>query len=289
MPNNIKHKGTTMNHMLGSSKYHIRTYFWGLLAIMWLFAAQPMSWAAEGMWLPAEQPSLARNLPLQAVVRIGNCSGVLVSKQGLVMTSSRCIDSTLAWNSNGLRDLRSQGYLARSNAEELRSAPGVHVIKIHSQHDVTAQVRAGLHAGMNPQQRYVQLTHNKQALIQRCEATGHTQCQVQAHQDGLHYMLVAEEVLNDVRLVYVPPASVAQFGGEAFHWNWPQYGADVALLRVYNDAGAPYQVDQFAEISTQHYTFLDTVRVAGYPGHTQRFRTAAEMQWAFTEQYPALL
>ncbi|WP_157980759.1 S46 family peptidase [Aliidiomarina taiwanensis] len=241
------------------------------------------------MWLPSEQPALARNIPLQAVVRVDNCSGVFLSEQGLLMTSARCVDSSLAWNSHRVRNIPEQGYLARSTAEELPAAPGVRVFITHAQQDVTAQMQAGVHAGMSPQAYYAQLSQNRQALIQHCEGSAFSQCQVQAHQDGLRYLLVKEQALKDVRLVYVPPSSIAHFGGEPFHWQWPQYAADVALLRVYNDKGEPYQVAEPATISTQHYTFLDTVRVAGYPGHTQRFRTAAEMQWAFTEQYPAML
>lgn len=278
-----------MKHTLGRITYHSWLCFWAACALAWVGLMPQTTWAAEGMWLPSEQPSLARNLPLQAVVRIDNCSGVFVSEYGLVMTSARCVDSTLAWNSNDIRNISEQGYLARSKAEELPTAPGVKMFTTRRQHDVTVEMKTGLHAGMSLQQYDAQLSKNEQALVQNCELAALSQCQVQAHQDGLHYLLVEEVALTDVRLVYVPPASVAHFGGEPFHWQWPQYGADVALLRVYNASGEPYQMAEHATISTQHYTFLDSVRVAGYPGHTQRFRTAAEMQWAFTEQYPAML
>ncbi|MCC5855285.1 MAG: S46 family peptidase [Idiomarina sp.] len=259
--------------------------------------------AAEGMWLPSEQPSLVSNLPLKSVVRIGPCSGVFVSNQGLLLTNAHCIEDTMqlgsTLDSEKERVIREQGFLARDLAEELPAAPGFFASVTLNQEDVTEAMLSGVTSRLTPTQRHLRLTRNRNALLESCDQSGHIRCQVQEHQDGLQYLLIRERWYRDVRLVYVPPAAVASFGGDEANWQWPRFAADIAVLRVYTDAeGAsadyhpdnlPLQPEEYAQVADSHLTFFDTVRVAGYPGVTQRVRTAAEMQWAFSEQTPAQL
>jgi len=255
--------------------------------------------ASEGLWLPTEQPELAENIPLQAVVRIGGCSGVLVSAEGLLMTNAHCIEDTLETSSTEENVIRNQGFLARERSAELPSAPGLFASITLAQTDVTEQMLAGVTEQMSPTQRHLSLTRNRNSLISACESEETLRCNVQTHQDGLHYLLVKEREFRDVRLVYVPPTSLALYGGDTANWQWPRYAADVAILRVYSapngaaadyaDENIPFSPPQYAQVGDSHLTFFDSLRVAGFPGQTQRFRLAAEMQWVFTEQYPELL
>ena len=50
----------------------------------------------------------------------------------------------------------------------------------------------------------------------------------------------------DVRIVYVPPKSLGNFGGDTDNFEWPRHTADFALLRAYvgaDGAPAPYAAD----------------------------------------------
>lgn len=259
----------------------------------------PSAQASEGMWLASEQPELANNLPLAAVARVGACSGVFVSEQGLLLTNSHCIEETMQLRSDAQHNIREKGFLARSLAAELPAAPGFFASVTLSQSDITESMTKGVTATMSPRERHLALTRNKNAIIRSCEAAAQVSCQVQAHQDGLHYLLVRERELRDVRLVYVAPTTIAMYGGDEANWQWPRFSADIAVMRVYtapdgtaadfaND-NIPYTPSEYAQIADTHLTFFDPVRVVGYPNTTQRFRTAAEMQWAFSEQYPELL
>ncbi len=255
--------------------------------------------ASEGMWLQSEQPVLAKNLPLSAVARVGACSGVFVSEQGLLLTNAHCIEDTMQLRSDDQHVIREEGFLARTLADELPAAPGFFASITLSQQDVTAPMLQGLQAEMSPRQRHLRLTRNRNTILRTCEIEPNVSCQVQEHQDGLHYLLVRERQLRDVRLVYVAPTAVAMYGGDAANWQWPRFAADIAVMRVYTAPNGepadlaveniPYEPDEYAKVADSHLTFFDPVRVVGYPGTTQRFRTAAEMQWAFSEQYPALL
>ncbi|WP_113906838.1 S46 family peptidase [Aliidiomarina celeris] len=277
----------------------MKQFFNGLIAGagLVLLAFGMTARASEGMWLPSEQPDLINNIPLGAVVRVGSCSGVFVSAQGLLMTNAHCIEETMQMLSTENRRIRRRGYLAEEQSQELPAAPGFFASITLSQEDITAAMLEGVTERMSPRERHLRLTRNRNRILSACESTfAHQRCQVQEHQDGLNYLLVREQRFRDVRLVFVPANEVALFGGEAANWQWPRFAADVAIMRVYtdpnghpadyNETNIPYQSGDFAQVADSHLTFFDMVRVAGYPGTTQRFRTAAEMQWAFSEQYP---
>ena len=57
---------------------------------------------------------------------------------------------------------------------------------------------------------------------------------------GKSYLLFVSTTYRDVRLVYVPPRSIGEFGGEDDNWVWPRHTGDFSFLRVYAAAdGAP--------------------------------------------------
>lgn len=277
-------------------------YFLPLVWVIWvlgsLFHTHQVE-ASEGFWLPNEQPNLVENIPTQAVVRIGSCSGVLVSEQGLLMTNAHCIEDTLELSSDVEKEIKESGFLARTLEEERNAAPGLFATITLEQSNVTSQMNEGVTVDMTPRQRHLRLTRNRNSLIQSCEDAAHLRCQVRSHLEGLEYLLIKEQQYRDVRLVYVPPVSLTTHGGDSMNWQWPRFSADVAILRVYTGPDGlaadfapenkPLTPLQFAEVGDSHLTFFDNLRIAGYPGETQRFRTASEMQWNFTENYPSLL
>ncbi|RTE86547.1 MULTISPECIES: S46 family peptidase [Gammaproteobacteria] len=271
---------------------------WGSLLLASVAFTKQVA-ASEGLWLPSEQPDLSNNLPTQAVVKIGTCSGVLVSSQGLLLTNAHCIEDTLEVSSDVESEIKASGFIAQSQDQELVSAPGLFASITLEQSDVTEAMSVGVTADMTPRERFLKITRNRNQLITECENEATIKCQVQSHQDGLSYLLIKEREYRDVRLVYVPPVSLTMHGGEDMNWQWPRFSADIAILRVYTDTegkaadyseeNIPLEPPQYAEVGDSHLTFFDTVRVAGFPGQTQRLRTASEVQWNFTENYPALL
>jgi hypothetical protein len=38
---------------------------------------------------------------------------------------------------------------------------------------------------------------------------------------------------KDIRLVYAPPQSIGNFGGEVDNWMWPRHTGDFSFMRVY--------------------------------------------------------
>ena len=50
---------------------------------------------------------------------------------------------------------------------------------------------------------------------------------------GKTYVLFLYTYLKDVRLVFAPPASVGNFGGEVDNWEWPRHTGDFSFMRAY--------------------------------------------------------
>jgi hypothetical protein len=112
-------------------------------------------------------------------------------------------------------------------------------------------------------------------------------CQVSSFFRGGLYQLVEMLEIRDVRLVYAPARSVGDYGGEIDNWEWPRHTGDWSFYRAYvgkdgkpadySTDNVPYQSKQYLQVSTAGLRPGDFVMVAGYPGTTNRTRTAHEI------------
>jgi hypothetical protein len=108
---------------------------------------------------------------------------------------------------------------------------------------------------------------------------------------GKSYILFIYTYLKDVRLVYVPPRSIGEFGGENDNWVWPRHTGDFSFIRAYvapdgkpadySKDNVPFHPKNFLKIGFDGVNDGDPVFILGYPGRTYRHRTASYM--AFEE------
>src|SRR5687768_16076146 len=80
-----------------------------------------------GVELDARRLSDLTGDPLGAVISLGGCTASFVSPDGLVVTNHHCAFGSIQHNSRPDRDLITNGFLARTRAEELPAAPGTKV------------------------------------------------------------------------------------------------------------------------------------------------------------------
>ena len=95
---------------------------------------------------------------------------------------------------------------------------------------------------------------------------------------GEQYVLFRYKTINDVRLVYVPPRSIGEFGGESDNWVWPRHNGDFSFVRAYvapdgssakySEENVPYQPKKFLEVNPNGVNEEDFVFILGYPGRT---------------------
>ena len=101
------------------------------------------------------------------------------------------------------------------------------------------------------------------------------------------------ERLRDVRIVYVPPMSLGNFGGDTDNFEWPRHTADFTLLRAYvapdgtaaepSDENVPYKPTKYLRASTAGVGVDDFVFLLGFPGGTMRYAPACRLAYVRTQ------
>lgn len=274
----------------------------------------PAAFAEEGMWTPDQLPELRSELkelgmeidpakladltqfPMNAVIWLGGCTASFVSPDGLAVTNHHCAYDAIRYNSTEENNLLADGFLAESREDELPAAPGTRIYVTTAYDDVTEKVVGGLGAELAARERYQAIDDRKKEIVRRCELDKGYRCEVSEFHGGLQYTLMKRLEIRDVRLVYAPPESIGKFGGDIDNWRWPRRTGDFSFYRAYvgpdgqpadpADENVPFHPPAHLKVSTGGLGEGDFVMAAGYPGSTNRYRRAAEVESAFDWRYP---
>jgi hypothetical protein len=284
-----------------------------LVLSVWLLAATGAAMADEGMWLlnqlPAESLQKAGlQVPVgdiyrpdgvglaQAVCQVGGGTGEFVSPEGLILTNHHVAYGAIQFNSDARNNYLANGFLASSLQEELR-APNYLVYVLQGIKDVTSEFRAVLRDDMTPRERHDAIEKKTKELIKAGEtASPGVDCRLVTMFDGLSYYLYSYLKLRDIRLVYAPPQSIGNYGGEVDNWMWPRHTGDFSILRAYtgpdgqpadySSSNVPYKPKAFLTIAKGGVADGAYVMVIGYPGRTMRYKTADDVEFALKTSYP---
>ncbi|OHE79276.1 MAG: dipeptidyl-peptidase 7 [Lysobacterales bacterium GWF1_69_6] len=281
------------------------------VALSLSFAAQ----AKEGMWVPQQLPEIAGPLkqaglelppeqlanltgdPMGAVVALGGCTASFVSPEGLVVTNHHCAYGAIQLNSTAERNLIKDGFNAATLADEVSAGPNARVYVMDRITDVTdkMQAAAGDTAGLARQQA---LEAAQKALIAECESEAGYRCTLYSFFSGQTWRLFRQIEIKDVRLVYAPPGSIGNYGGEVDNWMWPRHTGDFSFYRAYvgkdgkpaaySEDNVPFKPTQYLRLAKDGVEAGDFVMVAGYPGTTNRYALFDEFQAVSTWQYPVV-
>jgi hypothetical protein len=269
--------------------------------------------ADEGMWLPSQTGAIADQMkaagleldaktlgdlqrpPLTAIASLGGCSAAFLSPEGLVATNHHCVAGSLQYNSSPENDYLTNGFLAATLADELPAAPGSRVYVIEDLRDVSAAMLKGADK-LEGRARFDRLQANRTALIEACEKQANRRCDVRAYFGGQQYWLQQQLEIKDVRLVYAPAGGVGNFGGEKDNWMWPRHTGDFSFYRAYvapdgssaafSKDNVPFKPKAWLPIAKDGVKEGDFIMVAGFPGTTERLRTADEARFSYEELYP---
>ena len=282
-------------------------------------AQQPFKFENPGgMWMPGQMAQHAETLkklgvafepsaltdptafPLGAVVSLGGCTASFVSPDGLLITNHHCVTRYLQHNSTPEQNLLKAGYLAKTRADEKSGGPTARVWVTTAFTDVTAKVLGGLEGVTDDKQRFTKIEDRRKEIVNTCEAgRPEIACTVASYFEGAQFFQIEHIELRDVRLVYAPEAGVGNYGGEVDNWRWPRHTGDFSFLRAYvgkdgkpADHAAdnvPFHPKHHLKIATDKAAPGSFVMVAGYPGRTQRLKTAFEAQQAADWYYTRMI
>lgn len=214
-----------------------------------------------------------------ALVRLGGCTGSFVSAEGLIVTNHHCVFGAVAGLSTKENDYLENGFYAANRTQELRTSLTCKITK--SYEDVSLKVLDGINLDMDPIKKKEQIKLNIDALL-AIEKTKYPDLSIEISEMfvGYSYTLFRYQVLKDVRLVYVPPRTIGEFGGETDNWEWPKHTGDFSFVRAYigkNGQAAEYSADNVPFVPKKHLTINpkgtknnDLVFILGYPGTTYR-------------------
>ena len=253
--------------------------------------------ADEGMWLlpllkqlngkdlkaagcklsPEEIDSINKTSLKDAIVHFGGgCTGEMISDQGLLVTNHHCGYSSIQGLSTDEHNYLMDGYWAKNYGEEI-PCPGLTVTFLVKMEDVTDAIEKA----SDPDKAEKEITDAAKAANPGCrvQVTGF-------YNDNIHYLIVYR-TYQDVRFVGAPPASMGKFGGETDNWMWPRHTCDFSMFRVYagkdnlpaeySQDNVPYKPAKALKVSLKGVQEGDYTMVMGYPGRTQRYQTAAQL------------
>lgn len=234
---------------------------------------------------------------LSAVVSLGGCSASFVSAEGLIATNHHCATGALQHNSTPAQNLLTEGWLAKTRADEKNNGPQARVYVTRAVTDVTTKVMDGVAKLPDDRARFKAIEKRQKETVAACEkGRASLRCSVASFYEGAQHFLVEQLEIRDVRLVWAPPAGIGNFGGEIDNWRWPRHTGDVALFRAYvgkdgqpadySPDNVPYAPPHHLRIAKAPLRENDLVLVAGYPGRTSSLKTGAEVAEAISWGYP---
>ncbi len=233
---------------------------------------------------------------VDALVKVGGCTGSFVSEEGLILTNHHCAFRALNKASTPGNNYLENGFLADKREDEI-PAEGYTCRITESYEDVSDQILSAIE-GVDDLAERSKIISEKMEEIGKAASSGDESIigQVSEMFKGKTYVLFKYRVIKDVRLVFAPPRTIGEFGGETDNWIWPRHSGDFAFLRAYvapdgSAAGysaenVPYKPKRFLKINPNGVKEGDFVFILGYPGRTYRNRPSQFLEYQNNYQLP---
>ncbi|MGB8657266.1 MAG: S46 family peptidase [Candidatus Zixiibacteriota bacterium] len=285
-----------------------------LIAFFLLFLSLTTS-ADEGMWLldsidqlpidslkawglklnPAEIYNPKGAGIADAVAKVNGSSGSFVSSQGLIITNHHVAFSAVQRQSTLEHNYLQEGFFAPTREEEL-PAIGYYVDVTQAFEDVTSRVLGALEGRMSDLERNQAMEKISKKIIREAERKRDVKCELVSTYGGNKYYLYTYFRIRDVRLVYAPPRSIGDYGGEIDNWMWPRHAGDFSFLRAYvapngksaqySKKNVPYKSRTYLKISSAGIKEGDFVMVMGFPRITRRYESSFSVDKTVKHDYP---
>ncbi len=225
---------------------------------------------------------------LDALVRLGGCTGSFVSKEGLIVSNHHCVYGSVAEVSTVEKDYLKNGFHAKMKAEELKTKLTLKITANYE--DISAKILEKVKDITNPSIRVDSIRAAMKAMEKEASAKDTSSLyEVSEMFPGKSYVLFKYKTIRDIRLVYVPPITIGNFGGESDNWVWPRHTGDFAFVRAYvgpdgnpaeySEKNIPYTPANFLKIATKGSEENDAVFILGYPGRTYRHFPSAYLEY----------
>ncbi len=236
---------------------------------------------------------------IDGICRVNGCTGSFVSPQGLIITNHHCAYRAIQSASTTDHDYLADGFQAKSMEQEI-PASGYTVRVTESFSDVSEQVLSVVTENMSFVERTKAIDRRRKELEKEAETkTPGARAEVAEMFTGKTYVLFLYTYIKDVRLVFAPPSSIGNFGGDVDNWEWPRHTGDFSFMRAYvapdgstadySPDNVPYQPKRFIQVNPKGANESEFVMLLGYPGRTARHKTASFLRYESEFRLPYLV
>ncbi len=229
-----------------------------------------------------------------AVVQVG-ATGSFVSPDGLILTNHHVAFDAIQQQSTVEQNYLRDGFYAASRDQEPQ-AIGYKVSVTLGMEDVSARVLAAVNDKMKDLERYKAIDQEIKKIVKECETGRDVKCRVATMFAGKQYVKYTFMEIRDVRIVYVPPDAIGNYGGDIDNWMWPRHTGDFSFLRAYVSPkgkpadyakeNVPFNSKVYLPISGAGIHEHDFAMTIGFPGSTDRYISSFELENAINFSYP---
>ncbi|MCF8260098.1 MAG: S46 family peptidase [Melioribacteraceae bacterium] len=233
---------------------------------------------------------------IDGLVKVGGCTGSFVSEHGLIITNHHCAFGAISRASTTEDNYLENGFLAELPENEI-PATGYTVRITESYEDVSEEVLAAAEGIEDLTERANAISNKMRELgAEASDEENSIEAQVSEMFVGQTYILFNYRIIRDVRLVYAPPRSIGEFGGETDNWVWPRHTGDFSFMRAYvapdgsaaeySTENIPFQPKNFLKVNPNGVEEGDFVFILGYPGRTYRHQPSQFLEYQQKYQLP---
>ncbi len=233
---------------------------------------------------------------IDALVKVNGCTGSFVSPDGLIITNHHCAFAGVNAASTPKHNYLEDGFLAESRAKEI-NAKGYKVKITESYKDVSDIILKAVVGIDNLEERTKIIKKKMEELGEKAtDKRNSIEASVSEMFAGQSYILFKYRIIEDVRLVYVPPRTIGEFGGERDNWMWPRHTGDFTFMRAYvapdgssaeySKENVPYNPKKYLEVNPKGVEEGDFAFILGYPGRTYRNLPSQFIEYQYNYQLP---
>ncbi|MEN8191384.1 MAG: S46 family peptidase [Bacteroidota bacterium] len=233
---------------------------------------------------------------VDALVKVNGCTGSFVSPKGLIITNHHCAFGAVNAASTPEQNYLENGFLADSREKEIH-AKNYKVKITESYEDVSDIVLKTVEGVEDLEERSKLISQKMKELGEKAtDKENSIEASVSEMFAGQSYILFRYRIIEDVRLVYVPPRSIGEFGGETDNWMWPRHNGDFTFMRAYvaqdgssaeySEKNVPYNPKKHLVVNPDGVNEGDFAFILGYPGRTYRNQPFQFLEYQFNYQLP---
>jgi hypothetical protein len=230
-----------------------------------------------------------------AIVLLGGGTSEFVSPNGLLLTNHHVAYGAVQRASTKGTDFITKGFLAKTQADEIE-APGYTAQVLQQMKDVTYEFKK-FNKIKDLVKRQKAIDKKIRQMTDKIEK-GKTDINARVAEmyNGKQYILYVYKRFDDVRVVYVPPMAIGNYGGDIDNWMWPRHTGDFSFMRVYmapdgtgrkyHKDNVPYKPKHWLRVAKEGLKKGDQTFIIGFPGTTRRYLTSNAVAEWYHHTYP---